>query len=49
MKQFRNTYIFRDDLNETISYLEKYNKNPTVIFGKLLDIKQKDVISYFMI
>lgn len=45
MKQFRNTYIFRDDLNETISYLEKSNKNPTVIFGKLLDIKQKDMIS----
>ena len=45
MKQFRNTYIFRDDLNETISYLEKSNKNPTVIFGKLLDIKQRDMIS----
>ena len=45
MKQFRNTYIFRDDLNETISYLEKSNKNPTVIFGKLLNIKQRDMIS----
>lgn len=45
MKQFRNTCIFRDDLNETISYLEKSNKNPTVIFGKLLNIKQRDMIS----